>query len=137
MEDSQCFDRRIALEDDAAFLALNLFGNIGMSRSNFIGNLNAGYDARLGVCGEILDITLSHFKVLDKFGKGGMGVVCKARDLKLDRFVANKVFPPHLKRPADTKKEYVKFNEMWSEADEGLPQLIDARRSRPAPEIPA
>jgi hypothetical protein len=41
MEDSQYFDRRIALEDDAAFLVLNLFGNIGMSRSDFIADLNA------------------------------------------------------------------------------------------------
>ena len=32
-----------------------------------------------------------------------------------------------IKRPADAKKEYAKFLEMWSEADEGLPQLTDAR----------
>jgi tetratricopeptide (TPR) repeat protein len=33
-----------------------------------------------------------------------------------------------MKRPADAKKEYAKFLEMWSEADEGLPQLVDARK---------
>ncbi len=32
-----------------------------------------------------------------------------------------------MKRPADAMKEYAKFLEMWSEADEGLPQLTDAR----------
>jgi tetratricopeptide (TPR) repeat protein len=31
-------------------------------------------------------------------------------------------------RPADAKREYGKFLEMWSEADEGLPQLVDARQ---------
>jgi len=38
-----------------------------------------------------------------------------------------------MKRPTDAKKEYAKFLEMWSEADEGLPQLIDARRRLAAP----
>jgi tetratricopeptide (TPR) repeat protein/predicted Ser/Thr protein kinase len=33
-----------------------------------------------------------------------------------------------MKRPAEAKKEYTKFLEMWSEADKGLPQLIDARK---------
>jgi tetratricopeptide (TPR) repeat protein len=33
-----------------------------------------------------------------------------------------------MKRPAEAKKEYAKFLEMWSEADEDLPQLIDARK---------
>jgi hypothetical protein len=33
-----------------------------------------------------------------------------------------------MKRPADAKKEYAKFLEMWSGADEGLPQLVDARK---------
>ena len=33
-----------------------------------------------------------------------------------------------MKRLADAKKEYAKFLEMWSDADEGLPQLVDARK---------
>jgi Tol biopolymer transport system component/predicted Ser/Thr protein kinase len=55
----------------------------------------------------VIGRTLLHYTITDKLGEGGMGVVYKATDTHLDRFIALKVLPPERVADEERKRRFI------------------------------
>ena len=50
---------------------------------------------------------ISHYKILQKLGEGGMGIIYKAEDVKLKRIVALKVLPESFTKDEESKRRFI------------------------------
>jgi serine/threonine protein kinase len=55
---------------------------------------------------QVIGQTLAHYKILDSIGKGGMGEVYRAEDVRLGRQVALKILPPRMAESAELRTRF-------------------------------
>jgi len=75
----------------------------------------------------LADALVGQYDVEREIGRGGMGIVYLARDLKLDRLVAIKTLPPHLAGNADVRERFLR--EARTAAHLSHPNIVPIHRA--------
>ena len=75
---------------------------------------------------------LGPFTLFEKLGEGGMGVVYKARDTRLERFVAIKLLPEARVADPERRARFIQEARAAS-ARRVCVRVTNSRRARPAP----
>ena len=78
--------------------------------------------------------TISHYRIIEKLGGGGMGVVYKAEDIKLHRFVALKLLPDDVAKEPPGSSPFSMLSASRVGADHpNICTIYDGRRARRSP----